>query len=164
MSTELISVYPDMSCEEVMDLMLSNRISGVPVVEPEGMLVGVITMYDLIDANMNYAYSSTYFQETQLERQLQKEGLHLEKISEGFVSDFMVRNVYTAKAETRVEELARQMFKHRIHRIIITEPDSKKPIGIVTTFDLLKLMAEGSSFEDLIEETVDSWIQQHTAS
>ncbi len=141
MSSNLITIKPEMVCEEAVELFVANRISGAPVVDNEKKLVGVMSIHDiLLNSGNNIMFSSNYFEEAKIDRILAEEGLHLDSITEGFVSDYMKRDIFTASPDTPVEDLATTMFKNRIHRVIITK-SNKDPVGIVTTFDLLKLLA-----------------------
>ena len=140
MTDKLVTVSPDMKCEEAVVLLIDNQISGAPVVDGEFNLVGVISVHDILNFGVNVPYVSTYLRETELLEQLLKKNksFHEESIKEGFVQDFMTTEVYSATGKTNVKDLAQQMMDKRVHRIIIVDETSKKPIGIVTTFDILK--------------------------
>lgn len=152
MSRKLITAHPAMMCEEVMELLIANRITGAPVVNSQGVLLGVITLFDLVSNDMNLPYAGSFFEASRLDALLSDEGLHLELVSEGAVSDYMTHEVFTATPETPVEELARTMYLNRIHRIIILKPNEQIPMGIVTTFDLLKVIAEDETFSAFREK------------
>ncbi len=159
MNPDVITVRPDMMPEDLVEVFTANKISGAPVVDREGMLIGVISLYDILtNTGMNMLYSPDYFEEARIDHMLAQEGLHLDPatLGEGFVSDYMTHNVYTALPDTPLPELARTMFTHRIHRIIILKPDTRKPVGIVSTFDVLKVLAEtpGSVSEEKTKSAV----------
>ncbi len=141
MSQKPITARPEMTVEELQELFTINRISGAPVVDTNGVVIGVITVNDILKAGINLPYVSGFFEDINIDRILAEEGLLVESFTEGFVSDFMTRNVFTAYPETPVNELAQIMYENRIHRVIIVKPNEQKPLGVVTTFDLLKLMA-----------------------
>lgn len=141
MSDKLIYARPEMSCEEVMDMLVMHHITGMPVLDSQGGLIGVISFYDIISSNLNLTYPSGLMDERQIDRALSREGFHVENISSGFVSDFMSRHVVTALPKTPVEVLAFLMYENKIHRIVIMAENANHPAGIVSTFDLLKLMA-----------------------
>jgi len=149
MSENLITVRPEMSCEEVMDLFFEHHISGAPVLDKNNALVGVISMTDVIKSGLNFPYSHNFFEDAQLDRIIAEEGFHIEEVNIGFVSDYMTPHVHTALPDTPVEELAKTMYQKHIHRIIILDPSTSGPVGIVSTFDLLKLMAEAGSTLEL---------------
>ncbi len=48
MSTDVVSVQPDTPVARVVELLIENDITGLPVVEPSGRLVGIVTEKDLI--------------------------------------------------------------------------------------------------------------------
>lgn len=143
MSTQVITARPTMTCDEVQQLLFMNRISGAPVVDHHGTLVGVISVTDILGSGLNRAGSDS-LEQALLDRMLSEEGFHLETIAEGFVSDFMSRDVVRAFPETSVQRLADLMLHHRVHRVIIVEAHTNQVKGIVTTFDLLKVLKESS--------------------
>jgi CBS domain-containing protein len=153
MSDSVITVRPEMSSEEVKDLFTSHKISGAPVVDHNGQLIGVITMHDLLKSGLDQYPTLGYFEQVQLDRALAQQGLHIENISAGFVSDFMTREVFTAEPEMPVEELARLMYRNRIHRVIVVNPDEAYPVGIVTTFDMLKMIASGNTLQEVLPKS-----------
>ncbi len=141
MNTQVITARPDMTCDEVQQLLTINKISGAPVVDREGRLVGVISVSDILASGLNPGWSNSV-EQALLDRMLAQEGFHLESIAEGFVSDFMTRDVVRAFPETSVHRLAELMLHHRVHRVIIVEAHTNQVKGIVTSFDLLKVLKE----------------------
>jgi predicted transcriptional regulator len=147
MSTDLITVRPEMLCEEVIELFLANHISGAPVVNPFGVLIGVITMTDILKSGQAYTQTESPLEDARLSQILSEEGFHMEVVPGGFASDFMTPQPFTAFPHTPIEELAAQMYTHRVHRLIIVQSNEQKPVGIVTTFDLLKLIATADALK-----------------
>lgn len=141
MNTQVITARPTMTLEEVQQLLVMNRISGAPVVDHQGNLVGVISVSDILGSGLNMGGADS-LEHALLDRLLAEEGFHLEAISEGFVCDFMTRNVVRAFPETSVHRLAELMLHHRVHRVIIVEAHTNQVKGIVTSFDLLNLLKE----------------------
>ena len=142
MNKKPVTARPDMTCEEVQELLVLNKISGAPVIDDEERLVGVISMSDVLATGMNLMYAPDFVESSRLDRVLEAEGFHLESVSEGFVSDFMSRNVITAYPDTTAEDMARIMVNKRIHRLIIVHPKDQSVLGIVSTFDLLLAVFE----------------------
>lgn len=152
MSTELVTAVPEMTCQEVEKVLAESKVSGVPVVNSKGNLIGIISMYDIIKSGKHVPIEEHhYYQETMyLDEILREAGLGEMTVADGFVSDFMTEDVIVADQETPIEQIAKIMYQKKIHRIIIVEQDSNKPVGIVTTFDMLKVLAEMSSTEELM--------------
>lgn len=142
MRSSLITARPDMTAEELKELLVMNRISGAPVVDHDGRLVGVISMSDILSSAVDMPFQPNYFEASQLDRILEREGFHLETITSGYVEDYMTREVVKAQPDTPVDELAEIMYEHHIHRLVIVKPPENKLVGIVTTFDLLKAIID----------------------
>ncbi len=110
MVTAPITVTPSASIEDLIKLMSSHRISGVPVVENE-VLIGIVTGRD------------TAF-ETDLKRP---------------VSEIMTKNVITAPKGTTFDEAIRILHRHRIEKLPVVEEageGSKKLVGLFTIRDI----------------------------
>jgi CBS domain-containing protein len=95
----------------VRDLMLDHQLHGVPVVDDDGVLVGIVTASDLVE-----------------EWQPQQGILTV-----------MTDDVHTASPFTSVVDAARTMLERRIHHLVITQGD--EVVGIVSSFDLLDVLA-----------------------
>ncbi|MGZ8402334.1 MAG: CBS domain-containing protein [Rhodoplanes sp.] len=48
MATEVVTVTPESTVQEVAEILLKNRISGAPVVDPRGRVVGIVSEGDLL--------------------------------------------------------------------------------------------------------------------
>lgn len=66
------------------------------------------------------------------------------------VNDIMVRKTITAKAATTLTEIARLMRKNRIGSVIIIK--NRKPAGILTEGDFIKLVARGTDMKNAVAE------------
>lgn len=143
MSDHPITVRPELTAEELVDLLTTNNIGGAPVVNADGILIGVVSLSDVLtNGGILDLWATGYFHTpTPLEEAVDQAGYQIEALTTGFVSDCMSPHVHTANPDTSVESLARTMFDQRIHRMIIVSPQEDRPIGVVSTFDLLKLMA-----------------------
>jgi CBS domain-containing protein len=93
MTTAVISVPEDATIEDVARLLARQRISGLPVVNKHGMLVGLVTEYDLIS----------------------KDG-HT-------VTDIMSRSVISVSPETDIEEVTHLLTNQRIRRVPVLQGD-----------------------------------------
>lgn len=105
-----ITLQPSATLREAVGLMARFRISGVPVVDGSGKLVGIITNRDL-----------------QFERQLDR------PLSEAMTKEGLI----TAPVGTTLDEAERIMGKHRIEKLPVTEKDGML-IGLITVKDIHK--------------------------
>lgn len=112
MHRKVKTLTPETSIREAAKLFSDRRITGAPVVSREGHLVGVVSQTDLV----------------------RREG------ARDRVEQIMTPWAVSFEEETPVLELARQMLRKRIHRVVITRDG--KLSGIVTTMDLLKALME----------------------
>lgn len=163
MSDHPITVRPEMTSEELVDLLVGNNIGGAPVVNQDGILIGVISLMDVLkNGGILDLWATGYFNASHAETMLDEAGFQIEAITTGFVSDCMTYQVHTAYPDTTVEELARLMFEQRIHRLIIVDHHEDRPIGVVSTFDLLKLMAAKDAAHPAVTQPGVGGAQFHT--
>ena len=142
MTKDPITVSPQMTCEEVAETFIENKISGAPVVDKEGNLVGVISMIDVLMASEGFDSINLGYFEQGISDVLDTEGFQYDLVTVGFASDFMNTTVHSVLPNTPIEEVAKMMYDQHIHRIIIVDEKTNKPVGIVSTFDLLKLISK----------------------
>ncbi|MDQ7849454.1 MAG: CBS domain-containing protein [Armatimonadota bacterium] len=137
MSSPVLTVTPETPVRDAVQLMLGNHISGLPVVDAQGHLVGIISEADLLPkasepkpAEPLLEWSGPWLW---LERWL---GGH-RKAAGRTVGEVMTRHVVTATEETPVGELAARMVHHQVNRLPIVR--GREVVGIVTRADILKV-------------------------
>jgi CBS domain-containing protein len=138
MVTNVITVGPDARVQDVAHTLLSARISGVPVVGPEGELLGIVSEGDL----MRRAEAGTGRRHPWwLAMFNSKEGMVREFIKEHSrrVSDVMTREVVTAAPDTPLATIANLLEKNAIKRVPIVQ--GGKVVGIVSRANLLQALA-----------------------
>ena len=104
--TNPITITPNESISDALDLMQSNRISGVPVVEGE-KLVGIITNRDL-----------------RFETNMEKK-----------VGDLMTKKLVTVKENFPMDEAKALMHANRIEKLLVVD-DNGGLVGLITTRDI----------------------------
>lgn len=104
-----ITIAPTATLGELRELKQRKGFSGIPVVEKNGKVVGIVTNRD------------TRFAEDANEK----------------VASLMTREVVTVKMDTPIEEARRLLHKHRIERLVIVD-DSGRCIGLLTVKDMDK--------------------------
>ena len=114
-----VTIAPDATLAELRDLKERRGFSGIPVVEKDGKLLGIITNRD-----MRFAQD--------LSRP---------------VSELMTQALVTAKADIDVEEAKRILHKHRIERLIIVD-DNNHCIGLMTVKDMDKAKLNPNAAKD----------------
>jgi len=150
MTQALVCAHPEQPLAELELLLIEHRISGVPVVE-QGRLIGVISRSDIARVEV-LVESLDGSVSDQMRWDTQADGFQhpAQPAYHGFrgrldnlaVKDAMHDQVVTCRPDTPVVEVAADMVRHHIHRVIVVEGDH--PVGIVSSLDIVKLVAAHS--------------------
>jgi len=138
MVTDVVTVHPDVSVQEVAGILLAHRISGVPVVDGDGALVGIVSEGDMLrHADAGTAQRTSWW----LRLLADNRGLAADYIKSHSrkVADVMTRRVVTAAPDTPVGEIAGLLEKHGIKRVPIV--DNGKLVGLVSRANLIQALA-----------------------
>lgn len=137
MTRDVVVVTPSTPIRHAVQLILQRRISGLPVVDAEGNLVGIITEADLllkeVDPKPGAPVLNWFGGSLWLERWVSD----YRKMEGRTVGEVMTHNVVTAEEETSVHELANRMVQLQINRLPIMQ--ERQVVGIVTRADILKV-------------------------
>jgi len=133
-----ITVEPDASVMRAARLMLQNKISGLPVVDAKGQVVGVVTEGDFLRRG---ELGTQRRRPRWLEFLVGPGQLATEYVRAcgRKVDEIMTPDPHTVTADTPIEEVVRLMERHRIKRLPVVEND--KLIGIVSRANLLHALA-----------------------
>ena len=140
MTRELITVSPETEITKAAKILLENRINGVPVIDPFGRLVGVLTQSDLVAQQKGIPIPSvftlleSYIPLTSIKR-IDKE---MQKIAALTVKEAMTLEPVTVSPETDIEEVAKLMVDNKYHTLPVVEDD--KVVGVVGKEDVLKTL------------------------
>jgi CBS domain-containing protein len=152
MVTKVITVGPQASVRDVAKLLLTNRISAIPVVDEHGTLIGIISEGDLVRrAELGTNHHRSWWLEMFSGKS--KEDLAKEYFkSRGCkVKDVMTKNVITAKPTAPVRDIAALLEKNHFKRVPIVAKG--KVIGIVSRANLIQALA---SFREEGEQNTPS--------
>jgi len=145
MNPDVMTVADDMTTDELARYLIEHEISGAPVVDGQGHLVGVVSMTDI--GRHLAELSETAASGAESLRGGTSADPTLEDLGQLYVEDrpLIVRDVMTPAVHqvpvtASVAAAARIMVEHHIHRLVVTE--DKQPVGMVTSIDLLRMVAE----------------------
>ena len=141
MVKKVITIQKDASVEELSELLIKNNISGVPVTDSDGKLVGIATEGDLIikDSDLHFPRYFKLLDSIIYLESLNKFKKNLKKFLGTKVEDVMTSEIKTVKEETPISEAANIMIKYNINRVPVL--DSKDElVGIVTRADIVGSM------------------------
>ena len=133
MSTKLITFTPDVDITEAIKTLLNNKISGAPVVDSTGKLVGMLSEKDCIRLLVDGPYNQI-------------------PTGDGQVKDYMAVNVTTIDIKTTILEAAFNFAHSKYKRFPILEEG--KLVGQLSRSDVLKAI---SKLRPTVKVTPDSW-------
>lgn len=141
MRTDVVTVPPDMTVEELGRLFIEKDLSGVPIVAPDGRLAGIVTENDLISRNKRLHIPTLLrlfdaFIPLEGFKSVEEE---IKKMSSVLVSDICVKDVITITEDTPIDEIATIMSEKRVHLLPVIK--SGKLVGIVGKHELIKGIA-----------------------
>ena len=114
MTGDVITVAPDQDIHAAIKLLVENKISGAPVLNAKGDLVGILSTRDCLKV----AFSASYHQD-----------------AGGRVADYMSEKVETVDIDTDMLEVAELFVKSRYRRFPVTDKD--RLVGLISRYDAL---------------------------
>jgi predicted transcriptional regulator len=125
MQRQVKTVGGDTSIAEAVVSMADAHVSGMPVVDATGKVIGVLSTTDVLAAEAeagDVEARQTLFENTA-------------------VRDIMTPRPYTVAPDEDVREAARLMLYADVHRLFVAEGD--KVVGIISTTDIVRAVATG---------------------
>lgn len=144
MTTEVITLAPEMGIVNAARILIDNHINGAPVVNSEGKIIGILCRDDLISQQKKLPVPSFFVVLDGIipmssPRHMEKE---LDKIAATNVEHAMTVKPITLTPETDIEEVAALMVDKKLHTLPVV--DSKgELVGIVGKEDVLKTLIPG---------------------
>ena len=122
MSASLVTFAPDLDVMNAIDVLVKNRISGAPVIDDHGNLIGLLSEKDC----MKVAIQAGYYEELG-----------------GRVADYMTKNVITVESESSVLEVAKLFMEKGPRRYPVVEDN--RLVGQISRRDVLRALTEMNS-------------------
>jgi CBS-domain-containing membrane protein len=140
MNRKVITVGPDTEITKAAEILLDQRINGLPVVDEKGTLVGILCQSDLIAQQKKMPIPSLF---TFLDglialtsmKQIEKE---VRKIAATVVADAMTPDPVTVRPDTGIDTMAALMVDNSFHTLPVIE--SGRLVGIIGKSDILKTL------------------------
>ncbi len=140
MTKEVITVTPETTVTELALLLASNSISGVPVLDSSGALVGVVTENDLIDQKKKVhiptvitILDSVFYLENP--DKMEKE---MKKIAGATVGDIYTKNPRTVDEDTLIDEIATVMAEKDVHTLPVMRDNLL--VGVIGKRDIIRTL------------------------
>jgi CBS domain-containing protein len=140
MTTDLITLTPDLDITKAAGILLENRINGAPVVDQDGHLVGILCQSDLIAQQKKLPIPTVFtFLDSVIQlssrKQIEKQ---VRKIAALTVSQAMTRDVITVHPDTGLEAVAALMVDNNFHTLPVV--DGSRLVGVVGKEDVLRTL------------------------
>ncbi|MEN1759115.1 CBS domain-containing protein [Anoxynatronum sibiricum] len=141
MTTHVVTVTAQDTVNNVIELLMEKNISGLPVVDENSRVIGIVTEGDLIYRSKKLEIPR-YF--TILDSYIfldntKKMEEQIRKMVGYRVEDIMTRDVVIVDVDETVEEIATIMTRKQVNRVPVTE--NEKLVGIVTRRDIIRAYA-----------------------
>ncbi|QXO93365.1 CBS domain-containing protein [Methanospirillum purgamenti] len=123
MKTDVRTLHPDASLSEALEIILRDRIGGIPIVDDEGVLNGIITERDVLKI-LCRSHAATP------------------------VEDVMTRSLLVQQPDCPLATVTKVMTEHQFRRLPIVKKDIL--FGIITATDIVRYIGSGKVFEKLV--------------
>lgn len=140
MTQEVVACFPETRIEDAVRALAEKGISGMPVIDANRRVVGIVSESDLLMADKlqpplvkTALYGLFIMPQGVMERIAQSRGV--------LVEDVMTKKVITFGPDTPVEEIAETMREKRINRVPIVDEEGKL-MGIVSRADIIRALAQ----------------------
>lgn len=140
MTRGVLTVDADWSISELATFLEDHAISGAPVVDAEGGLLGVVSVTDIARRGAvaeSTAAETHAFYHHGVERVVAREEAARFRVVDDAskVRDIMTPMIFSVEATASVEEVADAMIRGRIHRLFVMQ--DKRLVGVISSLDLL---------------------------
>lgn len=139
MTPDPVCVSPSTTVRELARVFEEHEISGAPVIDGTGRIVGVVSKSDLIrrcSESTDDIPPAYLFEVLSNRSPAERDAIIPEPLV--CVGDFMTDVPVTVRPETPVGVAARLMVERGVHRVIVLD-DDRCPVGIMTTMDVLRV-------------------------
>ena len=119
MTNDVITIDPKSSIQEAIELLLKQRVSGLPVTDADGRLIGIVTEFALLAI----AYDN--------------------RVREDSIAQHMTTEVLTVDASAPINKVVDLCLMHRVRRVPVLE--NGRLVGLISRRDVLKAMYEAQA-------------------
>jgi CBS-domain-containing membrane protein len=119
MTDDVVTIDPKSSIQEAIELLLKQRVSGLPVTDADGRLIGIVTEFALLAI----AYDN--------------------RVREDSIAQHMTTEVLTVDASAPINKVVDLCLMHRVRRVPVLE--NGRLVGLISRRDVLKAMYEAQA-------------------
>jgi CBS domain-containing protein len=147
MATEVVTVAPRVLLSDLERTLSEMRVSGMPVVDAAGCLVGVVSRADVVRAALGAEADAeavlAYYRDTAGAEPAPSELARLigERAATLCVEDVMAIEPLTVRPDQPLREVASMLTERRVHRVLVVE--GRRLLGLVSSLDIVRAVADG---------------------
>ncbi len=142
MSADVITVKKDATIEEIAHILTEKNISGVPVVDDDNSVIGVVTQKDLLYKKIEPRFPPVVeiLGGLIFLKSVKNYNEELRKLVATKAEEIMTKKVVTVDEDTDIERIAELMVEQDINRIPVVK--ASKLVGIISRTDVVKYIAK----------------------
>lgn len=145
MTKSLLAVREDWTIVELAHFLVSNGISGAPVVDNGEQLIGVVSVTDIArhtsmsdDNNSGPERHGYYTNDLDFDLDYGVlDDMNKSAMGECYVKDIMTDTVFDVSPSTSATDVSQAMINNKIHRVFVS--DDRKVIGVISALDILAI-------------------------
>ena len=145
MHRDVVKVHPETTVETLDKVLSEHHISGVPVVDEDMRTVGIVSQTDIVRLISKEEDPSGSFYDGPSAYSRPTDNLARE-LSRKTVSEIMERRIHSVAPQDHISRAAALMNRLGIHRLLVL--DRGRMVGILSTFDLVKVLENVDFFEE----------------
>jgi CBS domain-containing protein len=142
MTTPVITVTANTTVRELASILTLNKISGVPVVDDQDRVLGMVSEADIIlqDTDIHFPYYIQFLESVIYLQSVHRFEERVRKAVGSKVSEIMTEDVVSVAPDETVREVATLMADRNVNRLPVTEDG--RLVGIVTRGDIVRAIAQ----------------------
>lgn len=138
MSQQVVMIPREMSLQGAARMLARAGVTGAPVVDAAGRCIGVVSATDFMNwVKDEHRHHTEDKDDVCKPWQIPENGNTIE----GCVDECMTKDPVLATPSMKIGELARMMMDAHVHRVIVVDGTTRRPIGIVSSMDILAAVA-----------------------
>ena len=146
MVRQVVTVSPEASVREALDLMQENHVSGLPVLDGRDRCVGLVSSSDILSLEHDHASRDdetlgAYFDSESQRWETMRVAADDERLADVTVDEIMTRSLVSVRPKTPAREIAQRMAGEEVHRVLVLDAEQGLH-GIVSAFDIVRLVAQ----------------------
>lgn len=142
MTKNVITVSPEMDIHKLAELFVKKNISGAPVVDKGGKLLGVVKEEGVIFQDKK-VHLPTFINLSlgYLTLGTERYNEEIKKITASKVDSIMEKSIVTISPDTEIEDVATLMIEKEVYYFPVVDKD--KLVGVITKKDIVRAIARG---------------------